>query len=120
MILFNVGILVIALGWIPGLALKKAFSINKAGMASTVAGCALVLIASVRGMAGAFSGDLYFFSWRTPSARLFFSLGRFPVFFSSYIASLGAAAVLCAGLSAPLRRGAARSKAIGFFTKTTL
>jgi len=116
MILFNVGILVIALGWIPGLALKKAFSINKAGMASTAAGCALVLIASVRGMAGAFSGDLYFFSWRIPFGQALFSLGPLSSFFLFIISLVsGLAAVYAPAYLSHYGEEPARSKSHWFF-----
>jgi formate hydrogenlyase subunit 3/multisubunit Na+/H+ antiporter MnhD subunit len=81
MILFNVGFLIIALGWIPGLALKKASSINKAGMISTMAGCALVLISSIIGMSGVFVGQLYFFSWRMPFGQALFSMEPLSSFF---------------------------------------
>ena len=116
MILFNVGILVIAMGWIPGLALKKASSVNKAGMASAVTGCALVLIASVLGMFGAFSGDLYVFSWRMPFGQALFSLEPLSSFFLFIISLVsGLAAVYAPAYLRHYGEESARSKSHWFF-----
>ncbi|HWP68962.1 MAG TPA: proton-conducting transporter membrane subunit, partial [Rectinemataceae bacterium] len=116
MILFNAGFLIVALGWIPGLTLKKTSSIDRAGMFSTVAGCALVLIASVPGMRGAFSGDLYFFPWRIPFGNALFSLAPLSSFFLFIIALIsGLAAVYAPAYLRHHGEKPARSKSHWFF-----
>lgn len=116
MILFNVGFLIVALGWIPGLTLKKTSSIDRAGMFSTVAGCALVLVASVPGMLGAFSGDLYFFPWSLPFGNALFSLEPLSSFFLFIIALIaGLAAVYAPAYLRHHGEKPARSKSHWFF-----
>ena len=116
MILFNAGFLIVALGWIPGLMFRKTSSINRAGVVSTVVGCALVLVAAVRGMLGAFSGELYLFPWNLPFGKALFSLEPLSSFFLFIIALIsGLAAVYAPAYLRHHGEKPARSKSHWFF-----
>ena len=116
MILFNAGFLIVALGWIPGLMFRKTSSIDRAGVVSTAAGSVLVLVAAVRGMLGAFSGELYFFPWNLPFGKALFSLEPLSSFFLFIIALIsGLAAVYAPAYLRHHGEKPARSKSHWFF-----
>ncbi|MCX7026733.1 MAG: proton-conducting transporter membrane subunit [Spirochaetes bacterium] len=116
MMLFNAGILIILLGWIPGLALRKTASIDKAGMASTAAGCVLVLAASVSGLFGAFSSDLYLFPWKMPFGKAVFSLSPLSSLFLFIISLIsGLAAIYAPAYLRHYGEEPSRSKSHWFF-----
>ena len=96
MMLFGTGVLCIFLGWLPGLSLRKVRSIDNAGMLTTVAGCGLVLMASVAGMLGVFSDEVYGIAWNLPFGEALFSLSPLSSFFLFIIALISALAAVYA------------------------
>jgi len=94
MMLFGLGIGVLACGGVLTLVLKKSAAINKFGMASVIAGNAFVLAAAVEGIAGRYAGEVYQFFLPLPMGAVLFSLSPLSSFFLLVIGAVtGLAAV---------------------------